>query len=451
MTRRPWIPGPFLVLAASMTGCLPGWPEQHDGQGDAEMNSGADGLPPLPPTPPPTTAGDGPWTDDGPGQTTGSDDGGNGHGDGDDGDADTGADEGETGGDAGPADVPGADPSSAQLRLRQVLPDPAGKDGAAGGPEFIEIHNPGPGPASLVGVSLRATSWPDVVLDDTWLESTSLTEDQSLVIFRFSSDSPLPSTPAAATSIVGSGGLRNADGVVALVDATDEVLDVLVYGAPSTDPLAVGWNGPAAPDPGADEAFCRTDAPPGPGAVGSTGPEGWVICSPRPGDMVVAGPGPLRITEVSPGIAGDANGENAQEFIELINESSNTVELGGWLLRVDGSDEPLELIAAPSPCSPAPCVAPDDRLLLVHDDYAGAFGDAGIVVTDDGRLGATGLDGDSTVELVRPDGAVASSHRRWSVPSDPPRVASIAQSLNRPPGDPDTPDAWTLAAPSPGT
>lgn len=404
---------------------MPAWPEQ------TAQTENDEGLPPLPPAPPAANPG-----------TTGVTTGATASG-GTPPDDDGGGDAGETGGtpvtDLGAV----ADPSSSQLRIWRVLADPEGKDGAPGNPEFVVVHNTGPGPASLIDVRVEATSWSSLQLDDGALGFTSLDKAQSLVIFRFSDPTPAPMTLDPSMSITTSSGLRNADGHVALVDASGEVVDLLVYGAASAEPHTAGWSGPPAPDPGADEALCRTDA-------SAWAASAWTICPPSPEGVVATEVGPLRIVEVLAGGPGDLDDENIHEFIELVNTTSNDVELSSWRLEVDGGVEDIELIAGPGGCTPEPCLAANARMLVVHDLFADPSGGAGLAITSDGRLGSTGLDDTAQIRVLRPDGQVASSHRVWPDPTVDPRPGAVGQSLHRTaPDAPDSPQAWSMAAPSP--
>ncbi len=64
---------------------------------------------------------------------------------------------------------PGPDPALDQLRLTEVRPDPAGKDGGPESPEYVELINLGPAPVDLGGLRIQALSWP--ILDGVELGS----------------------------------------------------------------------------------------------------------------------------------------------------------------------------------------------------------------------------------------------------------------------------------------
>lgn len=364
---------------------------------------------------------------------------------------DTGGDEGagsggaDDGGDDGAGAAPDLPPSATldphanDLRIWQVLADPDGKDGGPGSPEFVEVRNLGDHAVDPSGIQLRAASWPDVDLGDHF---TSMSAGESIVIFRFSSASPTPVTPAQATVITGGSGLRNADGVVALVGA--DTVDVLVYGGPSSEAHASPWSGPPAPDPGADEAFCRTTDELG----AAPGASAWRICAPAPGANE-PGAAPVVVREVRPA-SENTQIEKNNSFVEIENISSG--EIQDLAFAVDGVDLPLVWIVGGPGCASDPCLPPGGLALIVDDDHTGSTADAAILTTASGRLGPTGRlepDDPVAVRAVGIAGDPVSTYRAWSGASGP--KPGVGQSAHRAaPTAVDLPNNWSLATPTPG-
>ena len=371
------------------------------------------------------------------------------------------ADGGPPGGEAGPADggdnpalrdvglAEPLDPGLAQLRLTELLPDPDGKDGGVGAPEFVEIQNHGDSSVNLRGLVVEATSWPTVDADSLGLAGLALAPGAYLVIERWATDvdpelAEVSVDPAGIrVGFLHSGGLRNSDGSVELW-AGAELVDSLEYGPETATGAVVSG-----------QSLCLLGAP----------NPAWMTCPPTPGaDSGVEGedpraplvePGALVIVEVSANPPGPSSEEKSFEYVELINASENPVELSGLLVGDDPSFDapgvdPLTVLSGDGGCETPSCLMPGARALIVGQGYLGDTGDALVLGCDDTTIADGGLTNTEPVVLWRADGVAVSSHRLWDDPSSDP-IALDEQPLHR--LDVlvmDEPSSWVSAPPSPG-
>jgi hypothetical protein len=351
-------------------------------------------------------------------------------------------------GESGQADEP-LDPALAQLRLTEVLADPAGTDGGTDSPELVEIWNPGPMPVKLDGLHVSATSWPVIDATELGLEDVSLAVGGILVIRRWApSSDPALAVVEAVDGVVWagflhSGGLRNADGSVILETATMSI-DQVTYG-----PDAV-------PAPGSGKSLCMIEG---------TRPAEWAPCAPNPGALAGSTEGPDERTPIPPGALaivevwanppGSSTEEKVYEFIEIVNLSENQLELSGCRVGDDpmfdapGVD-PLEYLAGDGGCESPTCLAPGARAIVVGQGYVGESGDALVLATDDTTIADGGLANTEPVVLWDQNGQQLSSYRLWPDPSGEP-LPSDEQPLHRIEATAeDAPESWVSAPPSPG-
>ncbi|HEY8379433.1 MAG TPA: hypothetical protein VIK91_23235, partial [Nannocystis sp.] len=122
------------------------------------------------------------------------------------------------------------------LRITEVLADPAGKDGAATGPEFVEITHIGAANLELAGLVIAARGWPELWMGDLGIAFEPLAPGDRLVVERYANAADLP-VPAVRredgvlrAAFAHSGGLRNADGAVSLRDQDGALGDAVIYG-----------------------------------------------------------------------------------------------------------------------------------------------------------------------------------------------------------------------------
>ncbi|NVB42079.1 lamin tail domain-containing protein [Pseudenhygromyxa sp. WMMC2535] len=380
------------------------------------------------------------------------------------------------------------DPALAQLRITEALVDPEGKDGGADSPEFVELFNPGPDPVPLAGFALAALSWPELDATDLGLAELSLDPGDLLVIQRWAKDvDPSLAEPRIEDGVIFTGflhasGLRNADGEIALPSADALPHDRLVYGAaPAT---SEGWLGAPLATPGSGESMCRL-AP----ATDSDRAEDWGACTPaagvleplpldQAGDSDVGDPGDLgdeggasdegeevppaavpftalQIVEVHADPPGPASSEKAWEYVEILNRSTEPVDLADcWIADADSFDapgtDPLIYREGEGGCDPETCLAPGRRALIVADGYLGEVGEALVLRTDDSTIADGGLTTLEPVSLWDGLGELVSSYRLWEDPQAEPLVTD-EQPLHRvDPGAEDLPSAWVVAPASPG-
>ncbi len=339
-------------------------------------------------------------------------------------------------------EAPG-DPALAQLRIREVLVDPEGKDGAVDSPEFIEISNPGPSPVKLAGLRVKATSWPIMEADELGLTDVELAAGDLLVIRRWATDvdAALAGLEVADgvvwVGFLHSGGLRNNDGSVVL-ETGSTLIDQLDYDAP----------------PGSGVALCRTEK------------LDWVTCNPSPGSLespAEAGaapdpiaPGALQIVEVAANPPGPSNEEKSFEYIEIVNMSEDQLELGGCRIgdapTVDAPGvDPLEYLVGDGGCDSPTCLAPGARALIVGQGFLGETGGALVLATDDSTLADGGLTTTEPVVLWDASDAMISSYRLWPDPAGDP-LPTDEQPLHRiDPSAADEPQSWISAPGSPGS
>ncbi len=400
----------------------------------------------------------------------------------------------EGGGSGAPLDAP--DPTIAQLRISEALIDPEGKDGALEGPEWIEIHNPGPEPVHLDSLIIRALSWPTLDADELGLAGVTLAVDGLLIIRRWATDvAPLPA-PIFDPSLIEvgfshSGGLRNDDGAVGL-STVEGPIDALIYGAPQRAPFddPTQWSGDPAPAPDSGWSLCRLSTDDHDDSTD------WSICNPSPGSVDIDSPsgsddeasasegtsdtditetsdtgdepaepdplpdpiaeGALVIVEVLANASGPSSDEKHWEFIELINISDNQVELADARILDDvapdapGSD-PLVYRSGDGGCDSLTCLAPGQRALIVGNQWSGDAGSTLVLETDDSTIADGGLTNTEPVVLRDALGSVVTTFRVWPEPASDP-VPGDGQSLHRvEPTLADEPSNWELAGPTPGT
>jgi hypothetical protein len=191
-----------------------------------------------------------------------------------------------TAGDTGATGTPGTgatdDAGLGWLRLTELLPDPEGKDGGSGSPEFVEIQNVGPSTVALSAFCLRGRSWPALDAEDLGISHLALAPGQLLVVERYAEAADLPpGLPLVEGELIHAAfstgsGLRNADGAVLLGNGDDLVTYGAVQPAPYDDPTA--WSGEPATAPGGGESLCRVDS-----TVDTNRASDWELCSPSPG------------------------------------------------------------------------------------------------------------------------------------------------------------------------
>lgn len=342
------------------------------------------------------------------------------------------------------------DPALAQLRITEVLADPAGADGGVDSPEFVELSNPGPMPVNLDGLRVVATSWPVVDASKLGLDGLQLEVGGILVIRRWttSADPALAAVEqdgaVISTGFLHSGGLRNADGSVSL-EAGTLMIDQVTYG-----PEAV-------PTPGSGNSICRVDQEPH-----------WIACTPNPGllDSGAEGPdepiepepippGALVIVEVWANPPGSSTQEKSYEFVEIVNISENPLDLAGCrvgddpLFDAPGVD-PLEYLAGDGGCESPTCLAPGARAIVVGQGYLGESNGALVLAVDDTTIANGGLTNTEPVVLWDARGQQLSSYRLWPEPTGEP-LPNDEQPLHRiDPTAEDAPQSWISAPPSPG-
>ena len=363
----------------------------------------------------------------------------------------------------------------AALQIVEVHPDPAGKDGGLESPEFVEILHIGDQPLALAGLEIVARAWPILDAADLGLADAELAPGQRLVIRRHASAAELPAmTPegdALQVAFVADSGLRNSDGGV-LLRSGGQIGDLMIYGAAQPAPWdsSGAWLGPPAPTPGSGISVCR------PAAVDHDDASDWSACPPTPGLAPVADeaestgtstgepgttgevlPAEVAIVEVLSNPPGPGNTEKYAEFVELLNLGPGSIDLADWTiadsLAPDAAGiDPLLYRSGEGGCVPNTCLAAGQRALIVGNLYSGDTGSALVLMTDDTTIANGGLGVVETV-VIR-DGAelLRSTYRAWPDPLAEPNPSLTEQALLRAdPSAADAPEAWTLAAPSPGS
>lgn len=354
------------------------------------------------------------------------------------------------------------------LRVSEVLADPAGKDGAAGSPEFVEIAHIGADPVPLAGLVVLARGWPELRAGDLGLAEQILEPGDRLVILRWAvaADLPVPSViregGVLRAGFADSGGLRNTDGAVSLRDQLGGLGDAVVYGAAQPAPFDdhALWTGMPVAAADSGSSLCRLD----PG-LDSDAAADWSTCAPSPGELPTPAddttgepplPAVVAITEVLVNPPGPATLEKHAEFVELINLGPGTVDLAGWTVAdspvpdAPGTD-PLFYFGGDGGCAPNTCLAPGRRALVVGSLYQGPIGEALVLKTDDTALANAGL-GNLEPVIVRDEhGEIRTTYRAWSDPLAAPDPAAEEAALVRAaPEAPDEPASWAFAAPTPG-
>lgn len=207
--------------------------------------------------------------------------------------------------------------------------------------EFIELYNSNPFFEDLSGWRLSGDA------DFTFPERTVLAGNAFLVVARRPDD---VRTEHGLTNVVGGydGALGDQRGLVRLRKRSGAVLLEVRYADEAPWPVAADGAGPslvlARPSLGeADPRAWAASAQAG-GSPGRLEPlSGAASVAPLPGDHEAvlegaAGPSnPLPDRELPPFVINELlyhppSGDNADEFIELFNSSSETVPLGGWRL-----------------------------------------------------------------------------------------------------------------------
>lgn len=383
------------------------------------------------------------------------------------------------------------DPALARLRISEVLIDPEGKDGGALAPEFVELVNMGPDPVALDGLRIEAASWPILDGVELGLADVVLPAGGILVVRRYASDQD----PALAgvsvqgarvfTSFLHGSGLRNGDGRVA-IGASSDFADVVAYGVAPEAPFDKGWIGEPVTTPDSGWSLCRStidgvldedhdDALDWSSCVPSAGSldeiasagesesssEGGSEGESESGSEMGAEPEPIAegtlvIVEVLSNPAGPASDEKSWEYVELINDSENEVELAQVRIGDDPSPlapglDPLAYLAGEGGCASPTCLAPGRRALIVALGYVGDPGDALVLATDDSTIADGGLTTTESVVIWDAFDTAISSYRVWPDPSGEPSAVDGQSLVRIDPLAPDDPDSWTLAQPSPGT
>jgi hypothetical protein len=369
-----------------------------------------------------------------------------------------------------PADSTGAPAPTidlSSLRISEVLADPAGKDGAAGSPEFVELLHLGATELPLAGLVIAARGWPELRTGDLGLAEQILQPGDRLVISRLATiaDLPVPTViregAVVRAAFADSGGLRNTDGAVALFDEQGNSGDAIIYGAAQPPP----WDDPAqwsgSPVAAADDgnSVCRFDL-----TSDSNTADDWTKCDATPGELPPAaddttGEPPqsatVAIVEVLANPPGPATTEKHAEFVELVNLGPGPVDLAGWTIAdslvpyAPGSD-PLLYFGGDGGCRPATCLAPGGRALIVGAEYQGPVGDALVLMTDDGSIANAGLGNHEPVALRDGLGELRTTYRAWPDPLAEPDPAAMETALVRSPEATDEPASWSFAPATPG-
>jgi hypothetical protein len=342
----------------------------------------------------------------------------------------SGSDAAEAADDPSDAGEAAPDPALAQLRLTEVLVDPDGKDGGETSPEFVELHNPGPGPVALDGLRIDAASWPILDATELGLVGVTLESGGYLLVYRFATDVDAGlATLDVGESMVSVGflhadGLRNIDGVVRIASVAESI-DELVYGIDLAEPSS-GWQGPATPSPEPSRSLCRNSP------ADHDDASDWSPCDPNPGQANSAdggedmpepiSPGAVQIVEVYANPPGAATDEKAYEYVEILNTSDVEVELSGCRIGDDlAADapgiDPLEYLSGDGGCISTTCLAPGERAIIVGQDYAGPIGVGLVLATDDTTIADAGLTNSEPVVLWDAMGTALSSYRDWPDPS----------------------------------
>lgn len=365
----------------------------------------------------------------------------------------------------------------AALRIAEVLPDPAGKDGGPMSPEFIEILNYSGSATPLAGLEIVARAWPVLDADDLGIADETLEAGARLVVLRYAQAADLPD-PAVVVDEHGvtaafahGDGLRNADGGV-LLRAEEEDGDLVIFGAAQPAPWDSpdGWFGAPVAAPGSGVSLCRngdedhddatdfTTCAPSPGqppqeeADGTTGEAANDTTDGTTGEAL---PAEVVIVEVLSNPPGPGNGEKALEFVELLNLGPGDVDLASWTIAdaiaedADGVD-PLLHKSGDGGCAPSTCLAAGGRAIVVGNAYTGPTGPGLVLVTDDTTIANAGLGVHEAVVVRDGDGVVRSTYRVWPDPKAAPDPSMIEEALVRDPLSADAPEAWTFATPTPG-
>lgn len=356
----------------------------------------------------------------------------------------------------------------AALRVSEVLADPAGKDGAPGSPEFVEIVNVGPDPAPLAGLVVLARGWPELRAGDLGIADEVLAPGDRLVLLRLAAAADLPVPPViregavVRASFADSGGLRNADGAVALADQGGTLGDTLLYGASQPAPFDAPalWSGMPVAAADSGSSLCRLDV-----TGDSDAAADWTTCTPSPGELPPTAddttgepplPAEVAIVEVLANPPGPTLLEKHAEFVELVNLGPGPVDLADWTIA-DSTDanapgiDPLLYFGGDGGCAPNTCLAPGRKALLVGSLYQGPIGDALVLKTDDSSLANAGLGNTEPVVVRDEHGEVRTTYRVWADPLAAPDPASKEAALVRTAADaPDEPASWDFAEPTPG-
>ena len=366
------------------------------------------------------------------------------------------------------------------LRIAELLPDPAGKDGGATSPEFVEILHVGADPTPLAGLEIVARAWPIQSAADLGIADEVLEPGQRLVVLRYAAAADLPNPPVVvgdegvSVAFAHADGLRNADGGV-LLRAGGEIGDLVIFGAAQPAPWDSqdAWVGAPAAAPGSGVALCRVMAEdhdeagdfaacaPSPGSGGESmdGTTGGETTSTTgttgDGTTGVSEPAEVAIVEVLSNPVGPGNGEKADEFVELINLGPGDVDLAGWTIADSVAEDavgvdPLLYSSGDGGCAPNTCLAAGARAIVVGTAYTGPTGSGLVLVTDDTTLANAGLAVHEPVVVRDGDGVVRSTYRAWPDPAGAPDPALTEQALVRDPEAMDAPEAWSFAAPTPG-
>lgn len=353
------------------------------------------------------------------------------------------------------------------LRVSEVLADPAGKDGASGSLEFIELVHIGAAPTPLAGLVVLARGWPELRSGDLGIADEVLAPGERLVVLRHASAADLPVPPVIREGAVvrahfaDSGGLRNDDGAVVLADEPGSLGDAILYGAPQPPPFdAAPWLGPPVAAAASGSSLCRLDV-----TLDSDDASDWALCDPTPGELPppaddTTGEPPLPAevvaVEVLANPPGPATLEKHAEFVELVNLGPGAVDLAGWTIA-DNTDpnapgiDPLLYFGGDGGCAPQTCLAPGRKALLVGSLYQGPVGEALVLKTDDTALANAGLGSTEPVVVRDADGQVRTTYRVWLDPlAAPDPTANETAVVRGAPDAPDEPESWAFAAPTPG-
>jgi hypothetical protein len=366
------------------------------------------------------------------------------------------------------------------LVIAEVLPDPAGKDGGAASPEFVEILHVGADETSLAGLEIVARAWPVLDAEELGIAGHTLLPGQRLTVLRYAAAAdvgqPLAVDAGGLTAAFAHGdGLRNADGGV-LLRADGVIGDLVIFGAAQPAPWdsPEAWSGAPAATPGSGAALCRHagddhDAAedfygcaPSPGAAGdeaggTTGGETTGTGGDSGSSETTGSPSPaeVAIVEVLSNPPGPGSTEKAAEFVEVVNLGPGSVDLAGWTIAdalaedADGVD-PLLHLAGDGGCAPATCLAAGERAVIVGGAYSGPASPGLMLVTDDTTLANAGLAVHEPVVLRDADGVVRSTYRAWPDALAAPDPALTEEALVRDPAAPDVPESWSFAPPTPG-